>query len=265
MSTTSTCANCGAEIAGRFCSQCGTPVTVGAAADSGAISHLLGEVTNSGHIGFLGTLWQILKSPVNATLRLVDDPTYSGYKTFFVTATAMSVAVSTLVFQAQPIDPATPEPLRQLIEAYGNYHGLTLSLLQYASVVIGFLLGYWIIKPFAKNKRPAREYFKLTCLTAGFGALLNILITLPQLLMEQEPDPSDPMSLPLAITILVVILGTALFLIYYSMRVQLRFWNLTFWRLVLASILIGLAMLGIMAILGVGAGIVVTALIPPPT
>jgi hypothetical protein len=220
-----TCQGCGQPITGKFCGNCGTEAA--APGSKGAVSLLVGEFGGSGGQGYLYTLKRLLRSPLKATLELTENPGYRGYKGFFLTSSAIGIAAQSYAFRAKIA--SQPPEMQQFLQQYGDYYSVVLTVFQYATVFGGFLLGYWFYRRFSKVPRTAHEYFKLTCLAGGFGALISALFGGIELVTG--PAPAQTTQLWSA----VVVIPLALFAIYYGLGVQKRFWDFSVLKLIFLS------------------------------
>jgi hypothetical protein len=237
-----TCQSCGQPITGKFCGNCGTEAA--AQGPKGPISLLLGEFGGSGRQGYLYTLKRLLRSPLKATLELTEDPGYRGHKGFFLTSSAVGIAVQSYAFRAKMA--SQPQELQQFFQQYGDYYSVVLTLFQYATVFGGFLLGYWFYRRFSKIPRTAHEYFKLTCLAGGLGAVISAVFGGIDLVTGPTPDST------IKLWSLVVVIPLALFAIYYGLGVQKRFWDFSLLKLLFLSF-------ALFVIVGVGVMVVSTA------
>lgn len=252
-----TCPSCGAEASGKFCSSCGAGMSPGPA---GPLGLLTSEIKGQGVGGFVSTLFRLLRSPVKNTLSLTDDPRYTGHKAFFVTSTAISVTVSSYLATHQPPPPDAPAWYVEFMASLGNWYPFLLTAFNYISVFGGFLIGYWIFRRFAHQKRTPQEYFKFTCLTAGFGALIGAALSgASDLLTANQFGLISGESMAIGLSVLVVAL--ALFIIYYGVRCQKRFWQLSVGGLIVSNILMFMVIVLIFAAIGAIAYVVAVGLI----
>jgi len=232
-----TCPGCGQPITGKFCGNCGTEAP--AEGPKGAISLLVGEFGGSGRQGYLYTLKRLLRSPLKATLELTENPGYRGYKGFFLTSSAIGIAAQSYAFRAQIA--SQPPEMQQFLQQYGDYYSVVLTVSQYATVFGGFLLGYWFFRRFSKIPRTAHEYFKLTCLAGGFGALISAVYGSLQIAIGPSPDQTT------ALWATAVIVPLFLFTMYYGLGVQKRFWDFSLLKLIFLSFaLLVIVVVGVM-------------------
>jgi hypothetical protein len=243
-----TCQGCGEPITGKFCGNCGTEAA--SRGHKGAISLLVGEF---GGQGYFYTLKRLLRSPLKATLELTDDPGYRGYKGFFLTSSAIGIAAQSYAFRSKIA--SQPPELQQFFQQYGDYYSVILTVFQYASVFGGFLLGYWFYRRFSKVPRTAHEYFKLTCLAGGLGAIISAVFGGVDILAGPTPDPTT------ALWTTAVIIPLALFAIYYGLGVQKRFWDFSLLKLLFLSFaLFVIVAVGVM-IVSAAVGVALVALV----
>lgn len=224
-----TCDKCGQTGAGRFCSNCGAELRVAGSHASGPIGHLYEELVGDGGKGYFDTLRTILQGPISGTLRLALDPAYKGHKTFLFTNIAASVATAGITLSLQPKE--LYGPIQEMVGNISEIQKLIFELTRYVGIFGGFLIGYWLFRYQSTAPRTAAEFFKLSCLTIGMTALLNIALDISGLLMN--PVSGSPI-------LVLPTLGLVGLFLYYLFRCQMQFWNLSFARVLVSMILIGL-------------------------
>lgn len=238
-----TCHSCGQPVAGRFCGNCGTEAAPREA--QGSVSLLVGEFAGTTGQGYFYTLGRLLRAPVKATLELTENPAYRGYKTFFLTSSAVGIALQSFNFRRSMAAQNIPPEMQQFMELYGDYYSVVLTAFQYATVFGGFLLGYWFYRRFSKIKRTARQYFKLTCLAGGLGAILSALIA--GIAIAAGPTPGPDVNIVASLAVIPI----GLFGLYYGLTVQKRFWDFSLLKLILLSVALWfIVMIGVMVVSG---------------
>ena len=223
-----TCDKCGQTVAGRFCSNCGAELQVAANPASGPIGHLYEELVGDGGKGYFFTLRTILRAPISGTLRVVLDPAYKGHKTFLFTSIAASVAIAGIMLSLQPKE--LYGPVQEMVGNISEFQKLIFELIRYVGFFGGFLIGYWLFRYQSATSRTAAEFFKLSCLTIGMTALLNIALDILGFLMN--PVSGSPI-------LVVPTLGLVGLFLYYLVTCQMRFWSLSFPRVLLSMIFLG--------------------------
>jgi hypothetical protein len=224
------CDRCGETVKGRFCSNCGAELRMAASPASGPIRHLYDELAGDGGRGYFDTLRTILRVPIRGTLRYALDPTYKGHKTFLFTNIAASVAVAGITLRLQP--KGLYSPIQEMAGNISEFQKLIFELIRYIGFFGGFLIGYWSFRYQSATSRTAAEFFKLSCLTIGMSALLNIALDISGLLMN--PLSGSPI-------LVLPILGLVGLFLYYLFQCQMQFWNLSFTRVLVSMIFVGLA------------------------
>jgi hypothetical protein len=223
-----TCDKCGQTVAGRFCSNCGAELRMAASPASGPIGHLYEELVGDGGKGYFDTLRTILRAPISGTLQFALDPTYKGHKTFLFSNIAASVAIAGITLGLQPKE--LYSPIQQMVGNTSEFQKLIFELIRYVGIFGGFLIGYWLFRFQSATSRTAAEFFKLSCLTIGMTAFLNIALDILGLLMN--PVSGSPI-------LVLPTLGLAGLFLYYLFQCQMQFWNLSFARVLVSMIFVG--------------------------
>ena len=223
------CDKCGEPVKGRFCSNCGAKLRMGESPANGPIRHLYDELAGDGGKGYFDTLRTILRVPISGTLRYALDPTYKGHKTFLFTNVAASVAIAGITLSLQPKE--LYSPIQDMVGNISELQKLIFELIRYVGFFGGFLVGYWLFRYQSATPRTAAEFFKLSCLTIGMTALLNIALDILGLLMN--PVSGSPI-------LVLPTLGLVGLFLYYLFQCQMQFWNLSFARVLVSMIFVGL-------------------------
>lgn len=219
------CDKCGETVKGRFCSNCGAELRMGASPPSDPIRHLYDELAGDGGNGYFDTLRTILRVPIGGTLRYALDPTYKGHKTFLFTNIAASIAVAGITLSLQPNE--LYSPIQEMAGNISESQKLIFELIRYAGFFGGFLVGYWLFRYQSATPRTAAEFFKLSCLTIGMTALLNIALDILGLLISGSP------------ILVLPTLGLVGLFLYYLLQCQMQFWNLSFIRILVSMTFVG--------------------------
>lgn len=232
------------SVGQRTCGRCGEPnAAQGACANcgydgvnQGAFSVIIGEIGGPARLGYFHTLRRLLRHPIDATLDLAASTTYTGHKAFLLANTTLGVSAQIYWFKSNPNLPLVPE-----LETAVQSHGATVfTVFQYVAMLLVFLLGYRLFARFAPERRTVKDYFKLTCLSVGYTALLKALCFGLLALAAKSATPGDSQYAVLTLLLCLVAAGVAAFMVAYGIVIQKKFWNLTYAKAIPITIVLSL-------------------------
>jgi hypothetical protein len=237
---------------GRFCSNCGVELRPEAVGVFAAVADDVFSLRERS--GFLAALGHILRSPTRNTLALVADPAYRGHGKYFVASTGMFLAVTYGLVPALTPDASAaavaataqelPEPLRSLFQLYKKYEMHFQTVFLYTIFILTYIIGYFVLRLFARVRRTPREYLKLACLAGGTGTLAMLPVVAPSAAMPYvEKIEGIPDGLKLTVIIAYGALAAFLYIFYviYNWRVVRRFWEMSFGRMFVAVTVMAVA------------------------
>jgi hypothetical protein len=242
------CADCGSEVDGRFCSNCGAEL---ARQRRAPVRRIASDVAR-----FPITLLRMLVAPVRTTLALCQDPSYRGHVSFLAISVALSAliggsAVSGALQQTSTEVARVPElaqnaVLRWWLDFLAAYRKELLTLATYAVIAIHLIVNFLVLKALRpRHTITFGRYFKLFCIASGVYLGVWILTdAFNVLVLAQDPSafsaalissgawPAmlDYFSSPPGILVAV----TGLALLVYHIRVQADFWGLSVPKVVIS-------------------------------
>lgn len=240
------CADCGSEVEGRFCSNCGAEL---ARQRKQPVRRIASDIAR-----FPITLLRMLVAPVKTTLALCQDPAYRGHVSFLAISVALSAviggsAVSGALQQTSTEVAKVPElagnaVLRWWLDFLAAYRKELLTLATYAVIAIHLIVNGLVLKALRpRNRITLGRYFKLFCIASGvYLGVWTLAESFNVLVFGQDPSAfstalissgawpamREYFSSPSGILVAV----TALALLVYHVRVQAAFWGLSALRVV---------------------------------
>lgn len=158
------CSSCGAPVSGRYCSACGAPV------GSGAL-HFVEELPVVGEpVAFVRTFLNILRSPVEEPIRLVETPEYRGHFRFLMIGVGVFVAFVVLAVSANR---SASGELANPSQAYYLDSYLYKLLINYT---VGAAIAYGLFRLFGSRNAGVLKHAKLWSIFTGFYLPLQMLI-----------------------------------------------------------------------------------------
>lgn len=217
------CADCGAPAGGNFCSSCGADLRRGALG-------ILGDVTRPARTSFPAVYWRLLRSPIKATVSIVEDPAYRSHVSFLLSG----IAVFCLLFVPILLKSTMPAGASQVSESMQTLMKVLSQVGVYVGAAITFFIAFLLYRWFAKEPRTLRAYFKLYCLAFGFVMPLYALYeflargVLGGVGMSSLNEVTQPEHLAAPVTLASLML--VLLLWAYFIAIHRRFWRMSVWR-----------------------------------
>ena len=164
------CQRCNEPVNGNYCSNCGLPAKLKRIDNH----HIICEIrdilfTNK---GFLYTVKRLLASPGNSVRHYIsaDRSKFVNPITFVVIASLIytlvshffNIGVEAYSFQESETESPT---LNLFLNWIIDNHG-------YASIIIGFLMAFWVKLFFRKSGHNLAEIFVLICFSSGMSSLI---------------------------------------------------------------------------------------------
>lgn len=135
---------------------------------------VLADVTGAKEtFGFWTAFGQMIRSPRSTAIRLAEETRFDSHQRYAAVCLSAWLAFTVLVLP-WVVEWYTGETLPT---ADTKYVSLALSLMNYATLAISVVLGFFVYRFGTTIPRSPKSYFKFALLTAGITMLLSIFLT----------------------------------------------------------------------------------------